>query len=335
MSTNLTLTHLRFDVIARNTIKLGREEAGNRLRNALASVMLRTVCPERKPGVPPLPEHVAICPACWLLAANVDAGKVRRAYSLVPPIPPRDIVQTGERFSFVLTLYGEGFNFLPYFVLAVPEMGQGGVGPGRGQFELEAIWAADPLTQTVEAVLRPGEQMVYLPKSSIGWQTVHSFATKQRAALEKSQKVQLRFLTPTRLVNRKKLVKVPDFGVFFQRMLNRIDQLGQQFAGDKRRNKVELDRLHQLANQVRLMETRTRWIDLWSWSGRTRKKSPMGGFVGWATYQAIEWDELLPWILLGQGTHTGKSAVKGNGVFEMAIEGQRGYWEWLFAASLS
>ena len=50
MSTNLTLTHLRFDVVARGTVRLGGADAGNRLRNALAGVMLRAVCPERERG---------------------------------------------------------------------------------------------------------------------------------------------------------------------------------------------------------------------------------------------------------------------------------------------
>ena len=78
MSTMLRITHLRFDCVARQTIKLGREMAGDRLRNGLASVVLQAVCPERKRGREPTPEHAVICPACWLLAANIDPGEVRR-----------------------------------------------------------------------------------------------------------------------------------------------------------------------------------------------------------------------------------------------------------------
>ncbi len=329
MSTNLRLTHLRFDVVARGTVRLGGADAGNRLRNALAGVMLRAVCPERERGRVPSDDHVAMCPACWLLAANVDAGHVRRAYSLVPPLPLREVVEAGERFSFVLTLYGDGLSFLPYFVLAVPEMGRVGVGPGRGQFELEAIWAADPLRRLFEPVLRPGETSVYLPDCAISWGNIEDRA-KMWLANEQMGACRVRFLTPTRLISGRQLVKMPDFGVFFQRLLNRVDNLGQQFGGDARRDRDELARLHGLANGVRLMESRHRWVEVWSWSGRTRTKSPMGGFLGRVNYQtATGWDELLPWLLLGQATQVGKSAVKGNGVFELEPSG-KGYWQWVF-----
>ena len=62
--------------------------------------------------------------------------------------------------------------------------------------------------------------------------------------------------------------------------------------------------------------------------GRKGDKTPVGGLVGSATYKADEWEALLPWLLLGQGTQVGKSAVKGLGVY--GITGlQPGYWHWL------
>ena len=57
MTTALTLTHLRFDVIARTPIKLGGYQAGERLRDALARVMLRAVCPETA-NRSPISSHV-------------------------------------------------------------------------------------------------------------------------------------------------------------------------------------------------------------------------------------------------------------------------------------
>ncbi|MEW5987707.1 MAG: hypothetical protein AB1791_13825, partial [Chloroflexota bacterium] len=128
MTTSLTLTHLRFDLVARTAVHLGRYEAGERLRNALASVMLRATCPQTHRAAKPSPEHAAVCPACWLLAAEVDPGSVVRAYSLVPPLyqggrdwgigavhyqasPPlllpanQGVVEAGQCFSFVLTLF--------------------------------------------------------------------------------------------------------------------------------------------------------------------------------------------------------------------------------------
>jgi hypothetical protein len=52
----------------------------------------------------------------------------------------------------------------------------------------------------------------------------------------------------------------------------------------------------------------------------------MGGFVGEALYRSKHWDALLPFLLLGQGVQVGKLTSKGNGVFQVEIDGRRGYW---------
>lgn len=328
MTTPLTLTHLRFDLTATSPIKLDVHQAGERLRDALARVMLRATCAETPRASRPTPEHAAVCPACWLLAAEVEPGEVRRAYCLAPPHPPLDLVAPGERFAFVLTLLGSGFRHLPYFVLAVPEMGRIGIGPGRGQFALHSILALNPLREQSEAVLAQGEQVVRVPENNLDWGSI------QDALQPLSQHIQgngnnltLQFLTPTRLVESKSLVKSPDFGVFFRRLLERIDQLSQQHAGQDRRPKAEVERLYRLADQVRLVESNVEWVDIWGPSKRKRRSTPMGGFVGMATYRARDWDALLPWVVMGQGVQAGKLAVKGNGVYQIQMPAGRGYWD--------
>jgi hypothetical protein len=82
ISSPLTFTHLRFKGRVCTTIKLGEYQGAERLRDALAQVMLRTVCPNTQRTEKPSPEHAAVCPACWLLAAQTDPGEVRRATAL-------------------------------------------------------------------------------------------------------------------------------------------------------------------------------------------------------------------------------------------------------------
>ncbi|MBS1251766.1 MAG: hypothetical protein MAG451_00799 [Anaerolineales bacterium] len=329
MTTQLTLTHLRFDCVAQTGIKLGPRNAGQRLRDALAAVMRRAVCPETGRRERPSPEHAAVCPVCWLLAAETEPGEVRRAYAVVPPRDHVDVLEPSDRFSFGLTLFGQGFNFLPYFVLAVQEVGRVGVGPGRGTFELDAIWAGNPLAGRVEAVMEPGDSMVHTPDEAVTWEHVQTATDRLRAKLNAGTQLRLHFLSPTRLVYDEALVKTADFGVLFRRMLERIDQLRQQFADEDSRPFEEVERLYSLADQVRVVEDNTEWIEVWSWSGRQRRKQYLSGIVGTATYRARDWDELLPWLVLGQATQVGKLAVKGNGVFEIDVTGVPGYWEWL------
>jgi hypothetical protein len=248
---------------------------------------------------------------------------------MVPPLPPRDVVQTGDRFSFGLTLFGDGFQFLPYFVLAVAEVGRVGVGPGRGKFAVEEIWAVDPFTQRQEQVLATGESLVRVPHVQVDGKAISPLTQSLLAHLSPTNELTLRFLTPLRLEEKGRQFKTPDFAVFFRRLLYRLDDLGRQFAGQTRRNPAEVAYLHHLADQVRLVESNTRWHELWSHSSRKDDKTPLSGLVGSATYLASSWELLLPWLIWGQATQVGKSVVKGNGVYELHRLDMLSYWQWL------
>lgn len=336
--TNLQLTHLRFDCIATTPINMGDHYAGNNLRNALANVMRRATCPEYRANRPPDAAHAAICPACWLLSANLDPGTVIRAYAVVPPIPSHRRLEAGDRFRFALTLFGDGFHYLPYVILAINEAGQrDGIGPGRreglGRFRVDSITAVDPLRRSRQTCLAPGDTLVTPPSHFVDWTAV-THASQRHQQTRADSHLAIRFLTPTRLEEKQQLYKLPDFSVFFRRLLYRIDELNRQFAGQDRRSKEEINHLHALADQARLVDAQTQWHELWSNSSRKGEKTPLSGFTGTAVYHHPNWAELLPWLIWGQATQSGKSVIKGNGVYEI-IEGKwPGYWHWLYADHL-
>lgn len=318
----LTFMHLRFKCRARQPIRLGKYQGAERLRDALAQVMLRAVCPETYRNQKPTPEHAAECPACWLLAAETDPGSVRRVYSLVGPQPLLDMLEPGQEFYFTITLFGEGYRFLPYFVLAAEAMGEMGIGPGRGKFTLCSIQAVHPLRCISETVLAENERVVRASNLAISWKD----ACQKAEQLGPISEIRLHFLSPTRLIESNTLIKAPDFSVFFRRLLERMDDLARQHHGGGRRPLQQLNQLYALADQVRLIDQSTHWVDLWGPSSRRRQKTPMGGFVGWAVYRARDWQPLLPWLILGQGVQVGKLTAKGNGVFEMRLKDGQAYW---------
>ena len=272
----LSLTHLRFTVEALTPVRLSgypvvcpagnrraSGNAGSQLRGALGNVMRRAYCSGDRRD----PAHTATCPVCWLLAANEHPGKERRGYALIPPLNAPDCYAPGERFSFGLTLFGNALRFLPYFVLAVPEMGRMGVGAGLGQFALRQVWAADPLFRDPlqgagesQPVLAEGEALVHTPTLMISAERVVETAGQ----LAGRGRLSLNFLTPMRLIEDGQLLKAPDFGVFFARLLKRLDELNEQFADGERRPLEEVNTLHAFADRVRLIETQTRWVEVWS-----------------------------------------------------------------------
>ncbi|MCZ7668769.1 MAG: CRISPR system precrRNA processing endoribonuclease RAMP protein Cas6 [Chloroflexi bacterium] len=122
---------------------------------------------------------------------------------------------------------------------------------------------------------------------------------------------------------------MPDFSVFFRRLLYRIDELNRQFAGQERRDAASIHHLYALADQVRLVDADIHWHEIWVHSGRKGRKTPLSGFTGSATYRTDNWSPLLPWLLWGQAAQVGKSTVKGNGVYQLTGGDWPSYWDWM------
>lgn len=315
----LTTTHLRFVCEAITPLRLEVEtyRAGQNLRGALGAVMTRAYCA----GDANDPAHVATCLVHWLLAANEKPGQERRGYALVPPVPERDapmkrLYEPGQRFEFGITLFGKALKFLPYFVLAVPEMGHLGVGPGRSTFALKSVWAENPLTRARECLLAEGDNLVHMPTLTMTHAEVAQIADGRLLNAHAALQIAIDFLTPLRVIWEERTLKTPDFAPLFARLLKRLDDLAEEYGGGTGRPREEIDALENLAARVRLVESHTRWVEVWSGSTRRGKPSPLSGIVGRAVYAAERevWRALLPWLLWGQLAQVGKSTVKGNGV---------------------
>lgn len=326
----LTALRLRFTLTVRTPLRLGEWQAGSNLRGALLQVMNRATCAlspipfDQRRAVDP--HHVENCPVCWLVLANEHPSEERRGYVLAPPLPTPTSLHPGEQFDFTITLFGEATRYLPYFVLAVPEIGHLGVGPGRGRFELHSIHAEgvpplDGLPAESWPVLSPGERVVRPPSQLLDHAQVVEMARAWLGATgQKGMRWRFRFLTPLRLIWEERLVKSPDFVIFFTRLLERLDVLAMQFAAAPRRPVEERQQLYDLAARVRLVSDSSTWVEVQSGSQRLGRPTPIGGLVGEAVYSAPTevWQELLPWLIWGTITQVGKNAVKGNGVFRIS-----------------
>ncbi len=265
---SLTTTHLSFVCEATTPLRLEVDtyRAGSDLRGALGQVMQRTYCahdPQLHPSLSLLrgagkEERAASCPVCWLLSANEHPGVERRGYALVPPVsePATGCLKPGERFEFGLTLFGRALQFLPYFVLAVPEMGRLGIGPGRGKFTLKSLWAMNPFSGNRECLMAEGTNLVHTPTLTLDhaqveqeaerlMQSVIANETRQSprsdseiasppsARLAMTNRIEIRFVTPMRLIVNDALCKTPAFDVLFARLLKRLDELEMQFGKEE------------------------------------------------------------------------------------------------------
>lgn len=309
---------------------------GPSIRGALFGALRRHYCfaPDE-----PEPAHSAVCPVCWLLSRedpSWERGRTPpRPYTIEPPLETKTRYEPGESFSFGITLFGQATNLFPYLVLAVLEMGRMGIGrrgeenKRRGGFSLSLIEEVNPLTGQRRKLLAGGERMVQAPESPVEHKRVKALAKElaEKLATRRSPLL-MRFLTPTRIGERRVeenrwLVNRPLFAPFFRRLLERLEALSTLY-GEGPPN-WDKDALLALAEGVRLVEDRTRWVDIKSFSRRLGRPTPVGGFLGEAVYEAEDWRPLLPWLIWGTVTHVGKDAVKGNGWYRISELGsQRG-----------
>jgi len=339
-----TAHHLRFEMEALTPLVLPAH-AGPSIRGALFGALQRHFCPVPATETPGA-EHKAVCPVCWLMATEKPGYRtgrdVPRPYTVEPLISaPADTWQTwrfepGQRFAFGLSLFAQALNLFPYLVVAMPLMGQAGMGipleenalrrggRRRGQFVLRRIEAINPLTGEVAQVMGEGQTVVQMPDAPVTAAHVEIISQAMLAKMANGTgRMALWFWTPTRIVEQGRLVKRPWLGPVFRRLVERLDALRGEYAGEP--PVAERERLTTLADGVRLVQDHTQWVDLKSGSRRLGRTTPAGGFVGVATYEAGRetWRALLPYLLWGQEVHVGKSATKGDGWYEVqTVEGR-------------
>ena len=225
----------------------------------------------------------------------------------------------------------------------------------RGEFSLQAVHAVNLLSGEVQEVLQEGSTLVQQPSLPVtpdqveaaGRQLLsqpvpfaangnHEGSLYQPGQNSAPLTLTLHFRTPTRIIEQGRLLKEPDFAPIFHRLLNRLLALSREFgpqtalphqadsigyvAKPVLEEAGQKEKLLRLTDQVELVDNQTYWQDLWSYSARKGGKTPIGGFMGQASYHAPYpvWRELLPYLLWGTVIHVGKNAVKGDGVIAVS-----------------
>jgi hypothetical protein len=297
---------------------------GSALRGALAGVLQRQYCPEwRNERTDAL--HRQLCPVCQLLSweqKDIEGGDLRRPYVLIPPVDERTRYETGEYFSFGLTLFGERQALLPYLVLGITAMGSSGVGQPdrtgqRGRFSLVELEAINPLTGSTRPLL-DAAGMVRLETLPVTHADVQATAERMTAHLEQScAHLHFNFHTPMRLNQGHHLVKAPVFFPLMKQIVLRVLDLCVQH-GEGRPPVTLAQDVYPYADQVTLVADHTHWWELSGYSHRLGRAQQLSGLVGEATFAAPTWTPLLPWLVWGQITQVGKNTVKGCGVYTLS-----------------
>jgi hypothetical protein len=231
---------------------------------------------------------------------------VARPFVIQPPLQPRETFQPGEPLRLHIVLVGRGIAYLPYFVLAFQQLGNAGLGPGRGRFRLEEVTALG--LDGEAAVFDQVDEAIHETDLSI---TAEELAA--RAAKLPQDELSVAFLTPTRLKHQRHYMRRgPPFHVLVRRLLDRVSSLSYFHCGE--RWDIDFKGWIERAKEVQIADAATRWADWDRYSGQQDQRVKMGGLVGPVTYAG----DLAPFralLALGTLVHVGKGTVMGNGRF--------------------
>ncbi len=317
---SLVAHHLQVHATVTEQLELN-EHAGAALRGAFFDALWGRFCVNKQAPTCADCPLVNACPVSSLVAPlrnEVPRGRdVPRPYAIRPPVEHARTLQLGNRFSFGLTLFGCRLDLFPYVAMALQLLAQSGIGRRtqennwrRGRFTIDEIQAVNLLSGETKLVQAPGSNRVIVPDLPTTWTDAETYA-----ATVPSDRVTLYFLTPLRLTDQKKLVKHSLLRPLVERLLERHDFLaseygGQAFARDERNNLIEQ------AATAEVLQDKTSWEDVSSYSRRQGKSTPIGGLMGTISFGG-HLRPLLPLLAWGTVLQVGKDTTKGNGVYSI------------------
>jgi hypothetical protein len=316
---DITLARYRFTLVADEAIHLPAQP-GSTLRGGFGHALRKMACYRDRAEC----RHCPLSDDCvygylFRTAPPDDAEvlstltAVARPFVIQPPLERAEDLKPGDTFTFHLMLVGKALDYLSYIVVAFQELGRSGLGHSRGRFHPVRVETVYPFNGAVEAVFDI-EQSDRIRTQAL---TVDGAALEAQAQALPTDRLDVAFLTPTRLKHRGELMwEGPPFHVLVRRLLDRISSLAYFHCGE--RWEIDFKGWIERAKDVRIADAATTWADWSRYSGRQDRRIKMGGLVGPVAYEG----DLAPYralLALGSLIHVGKGTVMGNG--RMALKG--------------
>lgn len=314
-----SLAVFRFELKAEDRLALHPRNPGNSLRGAFGTTFKRLVCPT------PSDCHAACrmkatCPYGQIFEPSPPPGSDRlslnqdipRPFVLRPPNGGETSTLPGDSLHFDLVLIGLAIEYFPYFLVTFRELGDHGIGLGRGRYRIARVVLLNEDGHEIAEVYSGTNNLVRPSSIRITYKDSCRLAAERFT--NNGERITIRFSTPTQLKADGRLVSRPDFHHLIKRLRDRINALAYFYCDDSL--DVDFKALGERAEAIRTVHSHLRWEDRDRRSWKTGLAHDMGGFVGEATYEG-DLEEFLPLLILGQFTHVGKYAVWGNGRYEI------------------
>ncbi|MEK6285820.1 MAG: CRISPR system precrRNA processing endoribonuclease RAMP protein Cas6 [Acidobacteriota bacterium] len=273
--------------------------------------------------------------------------------SVVFPDRPRRF-NIGDELRFGLVLIGKAIDYSPFFLHAINEMANRGLGAGRAGFDLkevflkgargerERVYSSDdqglslparigePLSESIAAklaeqtsgdggtpVLESIDQVIATTLSQLARPASDSVAR----AVDSHSSLTLRFLTPARIRVKDDLQTGLSFQLLVRSLLRRVSMLAAVHGSG--RMQLDYRGLIEQAGSARVVRSTLRWWDLERYTDRQETKLRVGGLIGEVEYEGRVIDEFMPLICAGELLGVGTGTSLGLGRYQISAGEKR------------
>jgi len=316
MLDNFRLARYRFTLCAREPMTLPAYK-GCTLRGGFGYALKSAVCIRPVGQVCDRCLLPDTCPYAALFEGTrpQDAALLRKntevplPFVIEPPLDRRTQFRPGETLDFDLVLIGRAIPYLAHFLVAFRHLGEAGIGLKQAKYDLTRVAARSSLNGSEAVVYEQNHLRLDEMPAPITFEAIAA-----RAASLPTDRLTVRFLTPTRLKHADEYATRPDFHILIRALLRRVSSLAYFHCGE--RWETDYRGLIEQAQRVELAENHTGWVDWERYSTRQKQRMNLGGLVGEARY-AGDLGPFLPLLALGELVHVGKACVFGNGKYEL------------------
>ncbi len=301
--------------------------SGNTLRSGFGAHLRSLVCTQR-PGACGL--EAGVCEVCPLQKVCVydyfynsspaEGAKVLRKQSDIPrpfvfdpPFPGRHCAGTDASFCF--TLFGKGVEYLPYFLLALRNLGESGMSRGYrlgyGRFSLQAV---DSIGYGIRSNIFSGDT-VYNRAIPLSFEEMLKGSAEHRGDLT------IRFLTPAQIKEDDRFTATPTFRGLVSRLLFRANALAEFYGSGMLYDNERTLALLGECRAVTTLGANTQEIraERYFHKQKIKKQQLPPFFKGEIKYHGDFSREIMALLELGRLIHVGKMATFGNGLYEIEV----------------
>ncbi len=331
--TRLELALLKFTLRAEEAVTLP-VFSGSTFRGAFGAMFRRICCaPHCTDAQSCL--LASVCAYARIFEAHPDVagysptneGGLPRPFVIHPPIGPpigpptahRSVINPGEEFSFHLALIGMAASYAPYFILTWRELGQIGLGQGRGRFRLEKVESCPSLDATVAT------RLIYSSADELVRNDIETLTAERllaanprlqsdidaQIASSQPSRLRIELLMPLRLKSGGEFLRdALPFDVLIGALLRRLESLSFLYCGGS----LHLDyrAVVARAREAQTVKSDLRWVEWKRYSQRQERRIPWGGMVGSVEY-AGEFGEFGAFLALGGVVGVGNNCAFGLG----------------------